>query len=210
MAASRHRAIRRSLAHRVCAALALICYLTTSMGFPLPSFASKPGGQAFPCQNHPCGCATAEECWTHCCCFTPDEHWAWAQANHVEPPSYAEPPRTEGWRTIRLRDRCAHENGSCCATPQADGACCRAKDSARAKPGKASSPGHRWLVGFCSMKCRGGISHWIAIGAVAPPPRTLGWQMYWPALAWLSLAGDHPHPQTLLPLDPPPRLLRAV
>jgi hypothetical protein len=208
MPAPKQRMNSRSWAHRLCAGTALLCYLATSVGFPLPSFASRVGGQPFPCQNHPCGCATAEQCWTHCCCFTPEEHWTWAQANHVNPPSYAETPRAQGWCTVRLRDRCAHADSSCCKPPNADAACCRAKNPPPAKT--ASSSTRRWFGGFCSMKCCGGISHWVAIGAVAPPPAMLGWQMYWPALDWLTFAGDDAHLQPLLPLDPPPRLLGAV
>jgi hypothetical protein len=45
--------------------------------------------QPFPCQHCACGCKNAEECWTHCCCFTPTQRAAWAKENGVTPPAYA-------------------------------------------------------------------------------------------------------------------------
>lgn len=63
---------------------------------PIPvatlDFLDKDSSQAFPCQSCPCGCKTAEQCWTSCCCFTPAERLAWAQKNGVTPPSYAQRP----------------------------------------------------------------------------------------------------------------------
>ncbi len=69
-----------------------LCLLT----FPLPliSFksehvAAKDHSTPFPCQNTPCGCRTAEQCWTACCCNSPEQRLAWAKRNGVEPPVYA-------------------------------------------------------------------------------------------------------------------------
>lgn len=45
--------------------------------------------EPFPCQGCGCGCKTAEQCWTGCCCFTPSQRIAWAKANGVKPPDYA-------------------------------------------------------------------------------------------------------------------------
>src|SRR5437016_3053981 len=89
-------------ARRLCAAVALLAYLATLMGFPVPALQEKDRNRPFPCQDHACGCRTAEQCWRHCCCFTPEEKWLWAQAHHVEPPSYAEVSPSKGWRTPRL------------------------------------------------------------------------------------------------------------
>ena len=60
--------------------VALASYLTAALGLPVlePLTASEALGQLYPCQNHHCGCLNAEQCWTHCCCFTPEEKLAWA------------------------------------------------------------------------------------------------------------------------------------
>src|SRR5262249_28876986 len=83
----------------------LVAYLLATLGLPLPAAARKPDDQPFPCQDHPCGCRTAEQCWTACCCFTPEQRWAWAREHHINPPAYAEKPATGGSPTTRLRDR---------------------------------------------------------------------------------------------------------
>ena len=49
----------------------------------------------FPCQNCPCGCKSAEQCWAACCCFTPAERFAWAKKKGVTPPSYAHRPTSK-------------------------------------------------------------------------------------------------------------------
>ena len=216
MAAAKRQASKRPLAQRLAACLALVCYVTTAVGFPLPALAAKYRGQAFPCQDHHCGCATPEQCWTHCCCFSAEEHWAWARANHVEPPPYAERPKGEGWYTTRLRDqvegRCPHCANSEAAHATAEKACCASHKQAACCQKKAASSAKKshtsqWLAGFASLKCRGGVTQWLAAGAVAPPPPILTWQHVWPTCAWLSTASDTSSPRSLAPLDPPPRLL---
>ena len=38
----------------------------------------------FPCMDKPCGCGTAEQCFTACCCNTPAETLAWARAHDID------------------------------------------------------------------------------------------------------------------------------
>src|SRR5665213_519446 len=89
----RRKLLWRSIGRRLIAVGALFAYLAAVNGLPLPPpVVIKDGGKPFPCQGHACGCQTAEECWRHCCCHTPEERWAWAEENHVQPPDYAEKP----------------------------------------------------------------------------------------------------------------------
>src|SRR5260370_29557185 len=113
------------VARRMVGGLALVGYLSSSVGFlPLPVLPNKKKpGIPFPCQDHPCGCSSAEACWRHCCCFSAAERWAWAAANEIEPPEYAEKPATAGWSTARLRDQTEQavtcdlgKRASCCET----------------------------------------------------------------------------------------------
>src|SRR5712692_2979129 len=102
MSSARRREFWRSLVWRLCTGLAIVAYLVAAVGLPLPALGDKDhNSQPYPCQDHPCGCSSAEQCWQHCCCFSPEERWAWARTNHVEPPSYAERPTAEGWCTTR-------------------------------------------------------------------------------------------------------------
>src|SRR5215469_4629850 len=91
----------RALRYRLGVAGVCLAYLLTALDIPLPASVHKDASQPFPCQNHPCGCQTAEQCWRHCCCFTAEERWAWAREHHVQAPAYAEKPAARGWQTAR-------------------------------------------------------------------------------------------------------------
>jgi len=58
-----------------------VAFLKTSSG-------EKDLSQPFPCQNRPCGCLSAEQCWKKCCCFTNEQKVAWGKANNVQLPAY--------------------------------------------------------------------------------------------------------------------------
>lgn len=55
---------------------------------PVPSNSpEKDQSKPFPCQNRPCGCRSAEQCWKKCCCFNSSQKIAWAKANKVTVPT---------------------------------------------------------------------------------------------------------------------------
>jgi len=43
-------------------------------------------GERYPCESCGCGCASATECWTHCCCHSEHERLMWAIEHGVLPP----------------------------------------------------------------------------------------------------------------------------
>ncbi len=45
--------------------------------------AGKDRSTPFPCMDTPCGCVSAQQCFTDCCCRSPAETRAWARANGV-------------------------------------------------------------------------------------------------------------------------------
>lgn len=63
---------------------------TTIAGLAKASSASHAGDERYPCENCACGCGSALECWTACCCHTPHERLVWALANGVKPPAALE------------------------------------------------------------------------------------------------------------------------
>jgi hypothetical protein len=79
------------------------------MPIPISTFSvlDKDNSQPFPCQSCACGCRTAEQCWTNCCCFTPAERFAWAEKNGVTPPWYAQRPSDKAKATDK-RDSCVN------------------------------------------------------------------------------------------------------
>jgi hypothetical protein len=209
MARPRRNDSWRPFSRRITACVALVCYLATAVGFPVAKPQSKDRGQPFPCQDHPCGCQSAEQCWRHCCCFSPEERLAWAEARHVEPPSYAERPAAHGWHTAHLRDGTSggEEKHGCthCRTlltcqdylPLARKNCC----ADRPKP----PVGIPWVLGVASLRCHGAATLWVSIGAVLPPPAPLEWRDWLPPIGWLSQRDASPVPLPYTPPDPPPR-----
>jgi hypothetical protein len=218
------------LARRLCAVAALLCYLATSIGVPLPSVPGKDHSRPFPCQDHPCGCRTAEQCWRHCCCFTPEEKWLWAQAHHVEPPSYAEVSPPRGWQVPRLRD--VADGGACrmCSSPtgkQAAAAvsaaaqknCCAAQspvlccDHTQSRHCEGDRPqtkvGLRWVHGMSILRCQGFSTLWVSAGAVLAPPPGPTWNV--PATPSSILFYRDASAVTVpdAPLPRPPRSLTA-
>jgi hypothetical protein len=187
-----------------------IAYLLAALEIPLPVFVHKDSSQPFPCQDHACGCQTAEQCWSHCCCFTPDERWAWATAHNVEPPAYAEKPAekptTRGWNTLKLRDR---DNGtttkSCCGACQ-PAAPARETRGANATPLAPAFAAGWSLTTMAAWRCQGYSTLWVSGGAVLPVFPLAAWLPDCPPAARICLPSEHADKVPSAPLDPPPRL----
>jgi hypothetical protein len=199
----------RALPRRCAAALTLACYLLTALNVPLPVPAANrtPGGGAYPCQDHGCGCQSAAQCWTGCCCLTPEQRWTWARDHRVVPPPDAEKPTGASWNTKRQRDRDTAPP-SCCdqhASPESPrpGACCaKADDAKQEKPqGKQIA----WRLTLAGLKCQGQSTLWVTSGAAVPPAPALTWQPYFEPLDLMSWADDAPRDCRAAPQDPPPR-----
>lgn len=72
--------------------LAVIGWCLIASGIPMPGIArqsdrhspSKDRSRPFPCMDSPCGCGTAEQCFSSCCCHSPAERLAWARAHGLD------------------------------------------------------------------------------------------------------------------------------
>lgn len=196
MTRSRRSDFWRSLGRRLCAGVALVAYLGTAIGLPLPSFARKDHSIPFPCQDNPCGCRTAEQCWRHCCCLSVEERWAWAQEHNITPPDYAERP-PEGWdeKPQRGKDCCESADQPACS-------CCRHAAAPQPKP----APGPQWQLGVASLRCRGLSTLWVSVAAALPPAPPLAWEPCLPPGDWLQISDPTAALIPSPPLEPPPRL----
>lgn len=147
--------------------LTLVSHLLVTFGFPLPVPGLKFRGDSrtYPCQNRPCGCLSAEQCWAgDCCCFTLEEKADWAEANGVEPPAHVR-------RLIESRGalRPQTETKPCCGqtAPDAGGSysatadCCSGADAA----GSACAA----LAASCCERATAGCQHCGAKVAVSHP-----------------------------------------
>lgn len=68
----------------------LVAFVACFLPIPVrPITSPETGSENYPCKGNLCGCRTAQQCWTSCCCTTPEERLAWAIENNVTPPVYA-------------------------------------------------------------------------------------------------------------------------
>jgi hypothetical protein len=218
MTRSQRKLTWRYLGRRIMSGVVLVAYVAVAIGVPVPAYAIKDPGYSFPCQFHTCGCRTAEQCWRRCCCFSPEERFAWARAHHVEPPAYAEQPSSLGWNTIRQRDlACAHSEGPCACgknhedkqVPAAKSArtCCsaHAKSEPCTRTNSPAPAGTRLVLVMGMLHCQGLASLMILGGLVLPPPPPTTWAPAWCLDGMLTYPDVSAPDLVLAPLDPPPR-----
>lgn len=53
----------------------------------LAGWLGRLSAERYPCEDCGCGCASAMECWTHCCCHSEHQRLVWAIENGVAPPA---------------------------------------------------------------------------------------------------------------------------
>jgi hypothetical protein len=135
--------------------------------FPLPiarlpqAMTEKDSSEPFPCQDHPCGCQSAEQCWKKCCCLTDAQKVAWAKANHVTVPDFVMAAARSD------RDRCSDsETGkdlvaaSCCqlqgtqaAAKKQSGCCSRSLKKSSVVDRKSGTS--KWVMAVYAASCQG-------------------------------------------------------
>lgn len=162
-AASRRLPTLRAWARGALVWLATLSYVATVSGVPLPvPPEAKPGG-AFPCQHGRCGCSSAGQCWSNCCCHTPRERQAWAKRHGVVPPVDLEALARQADRKLAAQPKRVKANADCCASEtgsQPKKASCHA----------ASNRQSRGVVAIEALRCRGNSTLWVTSGAVTAPP----------------------------------------
>jgi hypothetical protein len=98
----------------------------SSAGRAAALLAAKDRSRPFPCMDKPCGCATAKQCFSNCCCHTPAERLAWAKAHQVDPATLAALERRVAApaETTAAASSCCStkKQASCCSAPS-DPAC---------------------------------------------------------------------------------------
>lgn len=166
------RYLRTRNSQRLGAALAIAVFCGGAIGLPIPVPRphGKSNGSPFPCQDHPCGCMSAEQCWQACCCFSPEQRLAWAQSHHVDPPE-------------SLTRQCSVNSGHCDADHRASAACCsKGHGSCDATPHRG-----RFQVVIVSLarQCQGLATIWATVTATLPPAR-VRCEFKLQAIEWLA------------------------
>jgi len=149
----------------VCCALLPIPLLPNPPGSQIENavslLRSKDCSEPFPCQNCRCGCSSAEQCWTSCCCYSLRERIAWAKKNKVTPPAFvaylvefdpelgtesSKKPPTTASITEKVRG-----GGSCHSSMKT---CCnKSKATSHAKARSS-----RNVIRILALKCQGRVS----------------------------------------------------
>ena len=215
----------------------LVVHGLVASGLPLPLALTIAGGRVnpvaaarlagkdrstpFPCMDKPCGCATAEQCFTSCCCNTPTETLAWARAHRVDPAvieALTQP-------VAKASRPAASRAGSCCSAASSEPSCCSSADppvseaaggecrslagerpeSADVLPGEEPAvPAGKVVTLRGMLACGGLVSAWMSCGVSVPPPPA-------PAVpasilvATATLADESPTMRPSPPDAPPPR-----
>ena len=175
--------------------------------------AGKDRSRPFPCMDKPCGCATAEQCFSNCCCNTAAELLAWAEANRLDPATLMTlHARAAGARPAPATPSCcssANEAPTCCAASAAAPSCCAdaaaspAEQPAGEVPNDAvASPG---ISLRAMLACGGILAGWSAATTSLPAPAVVHIERSAACCGRLVLADDVGISIDQTPDAPPPR-----
>ncbi len=218
-----------TLTRRAIALLVLFCVLLASAPIPIGWKPRIPtGSEPFPCQNCHCGCVTPEQCWTNCCCFSPEKRREWAAENGVKPPSYAvltssvgkfaSKPASAAMQTCcngdssveRCHVVCESNQQSCCSQKNMASTECSVLDAKQSSTNVSEQSDTIVLLSVFAAKCHGGSSEftllpWAIIedcqvSCASPEPVIAPFKVQ---DEWLPSSSAQPDP-------PPPRASRVA
>ena len=175
--------------------------------------AGKDRSRPFPCMDKPCGCATAEQCFSNCCCNTPAELLAWAQANRLDPATLmALHERATAARPTPATASCcssANESPTCCAASAAAPSCCEVTTAAAPQQPAddvteeaVASPG---ISLKAMLACGGILAGWSAATISLPAPAIVSVERSAACCGRIAVADDVGTSIDPTPDAPPPR-----
>ena len=218
----------------------LVLYGLVASGLPLPlpsrpadakateKLADKDRSQPFPCMDKPCGCGTAEQCFTNCCCHTPAERLAWAKARGLEPAVLAALARRVAVVAVAAPAPAPAAGGCCAVKQQAKPSCCAASDDGEAaedsvcgdstslagepvspassdEPATNDEPGCRVVILRAMLACNGIVAQWAAASVSLPPPGIVTCEIPWPRVGGVMTCDEGASGTGGPPDLPPPR-----
>jgi hypothetical protein len=198
----------------------LAAYVAIVSGVPLPiagsppvagspaakRLADKDRSRPFPCMDKPCGCATAEQCFSSCCCNSPAELLAWAEINGLDPATLLVLQRR-----VAATAPEAPAAACCCSSAAEAAACCTTTESASAhQPAPAddrdSAPTPSKVISLKAMlACGGVLAGWAAAVTSLPPPTAPRCEPCLQLVGMLSITDEIGHSADRLSDTPPPR-----
>ena len=218
---SSHPAGRRGVAAATLLAM-LVCQLPAPLALPTAAN-GKDRSELYPCRDRPCGCGSAAQCWTGCCCFTNAQKVAWAEANGVTLPAFVRAAAKREAADSEIPARSASsgpraqraEPKSCCGRlkPEPKPSCgggaestCET-DAAKDQAVEEDAPA-KPLAGWLAQKCRGEIA---ACGALPWGLRPHVYEALGvPPVAWDRPRSSEAEACGAEPPTPPPRAAVAA
>lgn len=221
------------------AALTGLCFLVATLGvIPTPAGIAAWWGrlstERYPCEACGCGCASARQCWTSCCCHSEVERLAWAIRSGVKPPAdlvFSDDTYIAAANLVKAGSahcslcvtlvKDALDRGvavepdvktpSCCRTPGSSncaGAACPQGDESASIKTASGRPGPKPAPGQRTMSglgCRG-LPGVLSVAIIPAIPVPLTTLLLRPIItARLALMDARADSLSLSPSDPPPR-----
>ena len=211
---------------RLMSLLALLCL--AAILFPLliaPVAQIDPGkdtSQPFPCQNRPCGCRSAEQCWKKCCCFTNSQKVAWAKANGVDLPDYVlvaaknETATTKKPCALCLKDDARNTQPKCetnvtSTTGKRQSSVSAAPTSVSSTPvprvTSARPKTSKWIHSVYSAECQGQPAFSLCFPASIIPAQVIPVTISVEMTEFVHSVSERLHLTSLRPPLPPPKLV---
>lgn len=222
------RRIRRnSISRRSLATLLLFAYTVGALGL-LPSprtlarWLGQVQGERFPCEECGCGCASAKECWTHCCCHSEHQRLIWALTHGVMPPASVQ-FSDEQWFAAAKAVRANTAHCLACVPPfkaelardvvvepeptaAAAGACCKSEKSCSESDAEKATPSTRSGPAFSALSCKGMTANMVMATVALPPVSVVGLLPRPPVQGAVAILNSRiPASISLNPPTPPPR-----
>ncbi len=210
MNARRFYRIALRCASRTAVGLAVLGFVSMSLGISAGTIGQKDRSTPFPCMLSRCACKTASDCWRSCCCHSLAERLAWARKRSIEPPpealaKVAEIKPTEQ-RACCATDGPAERVQRCCAVKS--GSIATSADCANEQPGDElfQARNEAGIVAIdVAPGCTGVGETWSGL----PPVTTIACTSLTVELdpcGWSDLLNERFYTATLRPLERPPRI----
>lgn len=192
----------------------VLCAILLPMPVSLWSTAGveKDQSQLFPCQNRPCGCRSAEQCFKKCCCFTNTQKVSWARANGVELPDYvlvaAEKESAAKTKPCALCSK-AKENGSWTKCAESITGALREQQTATPQIPKvtARTKTSKWVLTVYAAECQGQTPFSMCFPATILPARVTPVTLSLEMNETFHHVSERLSSMTLRPPLPPPKIV---
>lgn len=172
---------------------------------PLPVPSQPPVGKdlsrPFPCQNRPCGCRSADQCWKQCCCFTHSQKVAWARTNGVAIPDFVVTAARDEANALAGQQLAS----ACCQSPPREAGrsarCTHTSGGARRQCCRQAGPR---VITVAALSCQGHDWQWFSLPWIVASIPLVSHDAA-VAISWIPWESDHALRATRCPPTPPPR-----